>query len=159
MNRKAQRAALIKEAQEIISKAGDSATDEQLARLDEINTEVKSLTEAIDRAEKGDQLIAAINSLGETHDEAGERPAKSLGEHFVKGLQDGQLAALKAQFDLMVNSAETLLTCGESPELMAEIRPWVQVMQLMGQRGQILTQLYTDLHEENPEAFIAAIGE
>ena len=106
MNRKAQRAALIKEAQEIISKAGDSATDEQLARLDEINTEVKSLTEAIDRAEKGDQLIAAINSLGETHDETGERPAKSLGDHFVKGLQDGQLAALKAQGGYTIGSTE-----------------------------------------------------
>ena len=83
---------------------------------------------------------------------------KAVADDFTAKIAAGYdteaLAALKAQFDLMVNSAETLLTCGESPELMAEIRPWVQVMQLMGQRGQILTQLYTDLHEENPEAFI-----
>lgn len=64
------------------------------------------------------------------------------------------LQALLGQFDLMVNAADTLLATDESPELIAEITPWLQVMKLMGQRGQLIVNLYEDLHAENPEAFI-----
>lgn len=64
------------------------------------------------------------------------------------------LQALLGQFDLMVNAADTLLATDESPELIAEITPWLQVMKLMGQRGQLIVSLYEDLHAENPEAFI-----
>ena len=64
------------------------------------------------------------------------------------------LQALLGQFDLMVNAADTLLATDESPELIAEITPWLQVMKLMGQRGQLIVSLYEDLHAENPETFI-----
>ena len=64
------------------------------------------------------------------------------------------LQALLGQFDLMVNAADTLLATDESPELIAETTPWLQVMKLMGQRGQLIVSLYEDLHAENPEAFI-----
>ena len=64
------------------------------------------------------------------------------------------LQTLLGQFDLMVNAADTLLATDESPELIAEITPWLQVMKLMGQRGQLIVNLYEDLHSENPEAFI-----
>ena len=64
------------------------------------------------------------------------------------------LQTLLGQFDLMVNAADTLLATDESPELIAEITPWLQVMKLMGQRGQLIVSLYEDLHAENPEAFI-----
>ena len=64
------------------------------------------------------------------------------------------LQSLLGQFDLMVNAADTLLATDESPELIAEITPWLQVMKLMGQRGQLIVSLYEDLHDENPEAFI-----
>lgn len=64
------------------------------------------------------------------------------------------LQSLLGQFDLMVNAADTLLATDESPELIAEITPWLQVMKLMGQRGQLIVSLYEDLHTENPEAFI-----
>lgn len=72
----------------------------------------------------------------------------------AKGYDAEALAALKAQFDLMVDAADTLLTTDENGPLMNEIKPWVQVMKLIGQRGQLLTKLYQNLNEKQPEAFV-----
>lgn len=86
MNLKAQRAALIKEAQDLIAK-GDEITDEDLERVEAIEAEVKSLTEKIDRAEKGAAVFAKLDALGagigDTDDD--EQPkGRSLGARFVQ---------------------------------------------------------------------------
>lgn len=80
--------------------------------------------------------------------------ADDFKQKMTAGYDTAALQALLGQFDLMVNAADTLLATDESPELIAEITPWLQVMKLMGQRGQLIVNLYEDLHAENPEAFI-----
>lgn len=140
MNRKAQRAALIKEAQDIIAK-GDLA-DEATARLEVIETEVKSLTEQIERAEKGDALLAQLGALGSDGvDEAGDdKPAKSLGEHFVKAAKSAgsdALARLKTNSGFTVGTTEfkaatdTHVTPGvfQTPLLTDVDRTFVRVFQ------------------------------
>lgn len=91
MNLKAQRAALVKEAQTIFASAktdNRELTDDEMARVEAIDTEVKSLTEKIERAEKSAGLIAGLDALDiDAAGDNGEEPqAKSLGEHFVKSI-------------------------------------------------------------------------
>lgn len=90
MNPKQKRAALIKEAQEIIASAKDGVlNDEQSARVEAIESEVAALTGQIEAAEKSASLVSRINGLGagfgESSDE-GTQGAKSIGQHFVKEL-------------------------------------------------------------------------
>jgi hypothetical protein len=39
---------------------------------------------------------------------------------------------VRAEFDLLVSASDQLLATSESPELMAEITPWVKVMRHVG---------------------------
>ena len=56
----------------------------------------------------------------------------------------------------MVESADELLNSTEEPEMIAEIAPWVQVMKIMGQRGETVMNLYTLLEKGDEQGFIAA---
>ena len=56
----------------------------------------------------------------------------------------------------MVTAADELLASTEEPEMMAEITPWVEVMKIIGQRGQLVMQLHTLLNKGEEKAFIAA---
>ncbi len=65
------------------------------------------------------------------------------------------VAKMRLQMDTLVWAAERLLAAEEDyPEMIAEITPWVKKMQLMGQRGQLMMDMYADLLNENPTAFI-----
>ncbi len=65
------------------------------------------------------------------------------------------VAEMRLQMDTLVWAAERLLNANEDyPEMIAEITPWVKKMQFMGQRGQLMMDMYTDLLNENPTAFI-----
>ena len=85
MNLKAQRAALIKEAQDLIAK-GDEISNEDLERVEAIEAEVKSLTEKIERTEKGAAVFAKLDALGAgIGDSDDEQPkGRSLGARFVQ---------------------------------------------------------------------------
>lgn len=92
MNLKAQRAAAVKAAQAIIKKAQDESralTPEEMTEVEAKQAEIATLTEKIEAAEKSDDLMAKIAGLGGSgvqEDEDDDKPAKSLGEHFVKSV-------------------------------------------------------------------------
>ena len=64
------------------------------------------------------------------------------------------ISAMKAHFTKFIQTAETLLTTDEAPELIAEITPWLQCMKYMGERGECIMNMYTALIEQSPETFI-----
>lgn len=101
MNRKAQRAAALKAAQDIIAGAKASARDlssdevEALkghqARIEELDTEIKA-------AEEADALMKSIGSMGgavAVERDGDEVEAKTLGDHFVKSVGADGLSRLK----------------------------------------------------------------
>lgn len=100
MNLKAQRAAAIKAAQDIIAKAkaeGRDLTDEEMTEVEAKQAEVTELTGKIEKAEKSAALVQSIGGM--KADEADPSPearetAKSLGEHFVKHARE-KLATFK----------------------------------------------------------------
>lgn len=86
MNLKAQRAALVQEAQEILAKAKTEGrefpTDEEATRLKAIDTEVTELDVKIKSAEDGQALISRLSisePLPETEEKGG-----SIAERFIK---------------------------------------------------------------------------
>ena len=84
---------------------------------------------------------------------------KAAAEAFNASLAEGYNAKavkeMTAQFTAMVKAADELLTSTEEPEMIAEIAPWVQVMKIMGQRGEKVMNLYTLLNKGDEKGFIA----
>ena len=80
--------------------------------------------------------------------------SKNFDAEMAGGYNAEALNKVRAEFDLLVSSADQLLATSESPELIAEITPWLQVMRYVGQRGQLLCGLFDHVKNENPEAFI-----
>ena len=70
------------------------------------------------------------------------------------GDREGAYAAVGAQFDKMIESADILLASSEARELIEEITPWLNVMKLLGQRGASIVAMNKALAEESPEAFV-----
>ncbi|MBQ3622875.1 MAG: beta-N-acetylglucosaminidase domain-containing protein [Bacteroidaceae bacterium] len=64
------------------------------------------------------------------------------------------IAVMRKHFDKFINTATTLLTTDEAPELISEITPWLQCMQYMGQRGECIMDMYAALVQRSPEKFI-----
>ncbi|MBR5235418.1 MAG: hypothetical protein IKV24_04375, partial [Bacteroidaceae bacterium] len=54
-----------------------------------------------------------------------------------------------------VQAADELLNSTEEPEMIAEIAPWLEVMKIIGQRGETVMQLYHLLNKGDDKAFIA----
>ena len=63
-------------------------------------------------------------------------------------------AAISEQFYKLLNSAETLLTTDEAPALTSEIKPWIESMKYLGQRGVCIIEMNNALTDNNPENFI-----
>ena len=66
MDLKQQRAAAIKAAQDIIAKAKADERDltaDEVAQVEERETEIKGLTEKIEAAEKSDALVARLSAF------------------------------------------------------------------------------------------------
>ena len=85
---------------------------------------------------------------------------KTVADAFNEAMADGYDAAaietMTAEFDKMESAANELLSSTEEPEMIAEITPWVEVMKIIGQRGQLVMQLHTLLNKGDEKAFIAA---
>ena len=100
MGLKAQRAAALKAAQDIIEKAKAEDRDltaEEVAEVEAKHAEVEELDKKIEAAAKSADLAARIGSLASAGD-AGrddEGAAKSLGEHFVKSVGVEGLSRVK----------------------------------------------------------------
>lgn len=100
MGLKAQRAAALKAAQDIIDGAKAAARDltaEEQTTIEAKFAEVEELDLKIKQAEKSDALMGKLTSFGVPEDGDREKgpEAKSLGEHFVKSVGD----QIKAAYD------------------------------------------------------------
>ena len=85
---------------------------------------------------------------------------KKAAEAFTASLANGYNAqaveSMTKKFTAMIAAADELLNSTEEPEMIAEIAPWLQVMKIMGQRGEIMMSLYTLLNKGDEKGFIAA---
>ena len=85
---------------------------------------------------------------------------KKAAEAFSSAMETGYsaeaVAAMNEEFKSMVAAADELLNSTEEPELLAEIAPWVQVMKIIGQRGQTVMNLHTLLAKGDEKGFVAA---
>lgn len=107
MDLKQQRAAAIKAAQDIIAKAKSEERDltaDEVAQVEDRETEIKGLTDKIEAAEKSDALVARLSAFSVNEPEPaaeavkdGEQPtvAGNLGERFVKS---AGMQALRKQY-------------------------------------------------------------
>lgn len=125
MNLKAQRAAAIKAAQEIIAK-GD-LTDEDRTELTRLDGLVKSLTEKIDAAKEDEALLERLNSYGAPSEGDRDREAKgaaTLGEHFVKHVGVDGLARVKTVGNAVVAAPEFKAATDTHARPGATLAPW-----------------------------------
>ena len=85
---------------------------------------------------------------------------KKAAEAFTVSLANGYNAqaveSMTKEFTAMIAAADELLNSTEEPEMIAEIAPWLQVMKIIGQRGELVMNLYTLLEKGNEKGFIAA---
>jgi len=102
MNLKAQRAAALKAAQDIVSQAKAESrdlTDIEQTEIEAKTAEIEDLDTKIEKAAKSADLVTRIgaispDSLLKSDDEPTE--ARSLGEHFVKSVSESDLSTLKS---------------------------------------------------------------
>lgn len=113
MNLKAQRAAALKAAQDIVDGAKSAArdlTDEERTEVEAKMAEIKELDEKIEKAEKSADLVSRISNLGGGSKSVGEdgspAAAKSLGEHFVKSVGNDGLSRVKTVSGAVVAAPE-----------------------------------------------------
>jgi hypothetical protein len=88
-----------------------------------------------------------------------KKAAEAFASVMEAGYSTEAVAAMKEEFEGMVAAADELLSSTEEPELLAEIAPWVQVMKIIGQRGEKVMDLYTHLNANDEKAFIAVYEE
>ena len=85
---------------------------------------------------------------------------KQAAEAFSASLADGYngkaVKEMTKEFTAMIKAADELLASTEEPEMIAEIAPWLQVMKIMGQRGETMMSLYTLLNKGDEKGFISA---
>ena len=84
---------------------------------------------------------------------------QQAADEFAKAMENGYdkkaVAEMNKQFKEMVQAADELLASTEEPEMLAEITPWLQVMKIIGQRGETVMKLHTLLSKGNEKGFIA----
>ena len=80
--------------------------------------------------------------------------AKEAYNNNIATDREAAYAAISEQFKKLVNTAETLLTTDEAPALTNEIKPWIESMKYLGQKGVCIIGMNNALAEKNPESFI-----
>ena len=65
-----------------------------------------------------------------------------------------QANALDAEFKKIRNSSTELLATAESPAMIKEIKPWIQVLDLIAQKGEVMVEMYKNLAAGEPELFV-----
>ncbi len=68
--------------------------------------------------------------------------------------REAAYAAVGEQFYKLVSTAETLLTTDEAPALTSEIKPWIESMKYLGQKGVCIIEMNNALTNKDPESFI-----
>ena len=80
--------------------------------------------------------------------------AKEVYNSNIATDREAAYAAISEQFYKLVSTAETLLTTDEAPALTSEIKPWIESMRYLGQKGVCIIEMNNALTEKNPEKFI-----
>ena len=85
---------------------------------------------------------------------------KQAADAFLASMAHGYNAeaveAMKGEFEVMIQAANELLASTEEPEMIAEIAPWLEVMKIVGQRGEKVMNLYTLLEKGDEQGFVTA---
>lgn len=86
-------------------------------------------------------------------------PFKNTGIPFIETVNKGkyddtQANQLKLHFESFSNSSEELRTSVGNPVMIKEIKPWLDVFDLMGKRGVHLINMYKALHNNDSILFI-----
>jgi HK97 family phage major capsid protein len=111
MDLKAQRAAALKAAQDIIAKAkaeDRGMTDEERAEVEAKTAEINDLDAKIAKAKESNDLLAKVSGLGTVEDDVDDPTvgAKSLGDHFVKSVGPKGLERVKTVSGATVSAPE-----------------------------------------------------
>ena len=85
-----------------------------------------------------------------------KQAAEAFNATLAHGYNADAVKEMTKEFTTMVAAADELLNSSEEPEMIAEIAPWLQVMKIIGQRGEIVMNLYTLLEKGDEKGFIAA---
>ena len=73
----------------------------------------------------------------------------------AKGYDTDAIAKMQPYIDSLVWAADELQKDSVNhPEMIAEITPWMNVLRYIGQRGQIVLSMYSDIYENRPTVFI-----
>ena len=80
--------------------------------------------------------------------------AKEVYNSKITTDREAAYAAVGEQFNKLVSTAETLLTTDEAPALTSEIKPWIESMKYLGQKGVCIIEMNNALTDKNPESFI-----
>ena len=80
--------------------------------------------------------------------------AKEIYNSNIATDREAAYAAISEQFYKLVSTAETLLTTDEAPALTSEIKPWIESMKYLGQKGVCIIEMNNALTDKNPESFI-----
>ncbi len=82
--------------------------------------------------------------------------ADKFSATLAQGYNADAVKEMTTEFTTMVAAADELLNSSEEPEMIAEITPWLEVMKIIGQRGELVMNLYTLLEKGDEKGFIAA---
>ena len=80
--------------------------------------------------------------------------AKEIYNSNIATDREAAYTAISEQFYKLASTAETLLTTNEAPALTSEIRPWIEAMKYLGQRGVCIIEMNNALANKDPESFI-----
>ena len=80
--------------------------------------------------------------------------AKEVYNSNIATDREAAYAAISEQFYKLVSTAETLLTTDEAPALTSEIKPWIESMKYLGQKGVCIIEMNNALTNKDPESFI-----
>ena len=80
--------------------------------------------------------------------------AKEVYNSNIATDREAAYAAISEQFYKLVSTAETLLTTDEAPALTSEIKPWIESMKYLGQKGVCIIEMNNALTNKDPEGFI-----
>ena len=80
--------------------------------------------------------------------------AKEVYNSNIATDREAAYAAISEQFYKLASTAETLLTTDEAPALTSEIKPWIESMKYLGQKGVCIIEMNNALTNKDPESFI-----
>lgn len=108
------------------------------------NVDLGQNTHRLRREEESPELKALIDTYGAALS-AGAAPEAE--------------AALRGEFTRVVAAADELLATADTMPLTSEIRPWIEVMKMLGERGNRLIDMHAALVADDSVAFVNAYAD